>query len=101
LEAGLAKLVQEIGDPAFSSRGRGLMRGLVCPDGDTADAISRRAFELGLLIETCGGHGEVVKCLPPITISQEHLADGLRLLDAAAISVITDRTPLRTVYAAE
>jgi diaminobutyrate-2-oxoglutarate transaminase len=101
LENGLAKLVQEIGDPSFSSRGRGVMHGLVCPDGEIAGAISRKAFEGGLLVETCGPHDEVVKCLPPITISQEHLAEGLARLSEAALAVLYERTPLQTRYAAE
>lgn len=101
LEDGLAKLVQEIGDPSFSSRGRGVMHGLVCPDGEIAGAISRKAFEGGLLVETCGPHDEVVKCLPPITISQEHLAEGLARLSEAALAVLYERTPIQTRYAAE
>ncbi|AXE34847.1 diaminobutyrate--2-oxoglutarate transaminase [Chromobacterium phragmitis] len=61
-------------------RGRGLIQGLVCRDGQTADIISEEAFRLGLIIETSGPCGEVVKLLPPLTISDPELEAGLDIL---------------------
>ncbi|WP_367135828.1 MULTISPECIES: diaminobutyrate--2-oxoglutarate transaminase [Streptomyces] len=64
-------------------RGRGLVWGLEFTDKARASAISRRAFELGLLVETSGPEGEVVKLLPALTISPEELDEGLRILARA------------------
>jgi diaminobutyrate-2-oxoglutarate transaminase len=35
------------------------------------------------LVETSGPEGEVVKVLPPLTVSPEELAEGLRILTEA------------------
>lgn len=61
-------------------RGRGMVWGLEFPDRARAAAVCRRAFELGLLAETSGPHGEVVKLLPALTIDADDLDRGLRLL---------------------
>ncbi|GGY25073.1 diaminobutyrate--2-oxoglutarate transaminase [Streptomyces djakartensis] len=61
-------------------RGRGLVWGLAFPDEWRAAAVARRAFELGLLVETSGPRDEVVKLLPALTTGPEELDEGLRLL---------------------
>ncbi|SDK82419.1 diaminobutyrate aminotransferase apoenzyme [Franzmannia pantelleriensis] len=72
---------------AASERGRGLMRGLDVGSGEHADKITAEAFEQGLIIETSGHDGQVVKCLCPLTISDEDLLKGLDILDASAKKV--------------
>ncbi|MBB3229909.1 diaminobutyrate--2-oxoglutarate transaminase [Halomonas stenophila] len=67
-----------------SERGRGLMRGIDVGSGDIADKITAKAFENGLVIETSGQDGEVVKCLCPLTITDEDLVEGLDILEASA-----------------
>lgn len=64
-------------------RGRGMMRGIVCPDGDLAQRVTRSAFERGLIIETSGANDEVVKTLCPLTIGDAALDQGLDILHAA------------------
>lgn len=64
-----------------SERGRGLMRGIDVGSGEIADRITHRAFDNGLVIETSGQDGEVVKCLCPLTISDEDLQRGLDILE--------------------
>ncbi|SEM21950.1 diaminobutyrate--2-oxoglutarate transaminase [Halomonas caseinilytica] len=66
-----------------SERGRGLMRGIDVGSGDIADKITHQAFENGLIIETSGQDGEVVKCLCPLTIPDEDLVEGLDILEAS------------------
>jgi diaminobutyrate-2-oxoglutarate transaminase len=66
-----------------SSRGRGMARGLAFGQADIASKVASAAFEQGLLVETCGPAGEVVKLLPPLTISEAELDLGMaRLADA-------------------
>ena len=68
-------------------RGRGLAWGLAFADGDLASKVSTAAFEAGLLVETAGPRGEVVKLLPPLTISDAELDEGLAILDEAIRAV--------------
>ena len=67
-----------------SERGRGLMRGIDVGTGEIADKITHKAFENGLVIETSGQDGEVVKCLCPLTIPEEDLREGLDILERSA-----------------
>ncbi|MER5881199.1 aminotransferase class III-fold pyridoxal phosphate-dependent enzyme, partial [Streptomyces sp. NPDC001910] len=64
-------------------RGRGLVWGLEFKDKDRAGRVAKRAFELGLLIETSGSVSEVVKLLPALTITPDELDEGLRTLARA------------------
>jgi diaminobutyrate-2-oxoglutarate transaminase len=79
----IAAWISEQGIEA-SERGRGLMRGIDVGSGDVADKITHKAFENGLIIETSGQDGEVVKCLCPLTISDEDMLEGLDILETSA-----------------
>ena len=46
-------------------------------------AIVDAAFERGLLLLSCGLYGNVIRLLPPLTIADEELDEGLDLLDEA------------------
>lgn len=81
--AKIAAWISEQGIEA-SERGRGLMRGIDVGSGEIADKITHQAFENGLVIETSGQDGEVVKCLCPLTISDEDLQKGLDILEQSA-----------------
>src|SRR5690606_28122768 len=61
-------------------RGRGLILGMECATPALASLISRRAFELGLIVETAGADDQVVKLLPPLTIEPSELEEGLDIL---------------------
>ncbi|WP_222106160.1 aspartate aminotransferase family protein [Catellatospora sichuanensis] len=65
--------------PAVTVRGLGLMWGvdLSGVSGPTASKVSQLCFDRGLVVETCGRNGEVLKVLPPLTISEENLLQGL------------------------
>jgi diaminobutyrate-2-oxoglutarate transaminase len=62
------------------AKGRGLARGLSFESGDLAGKVCRAAFERGLLMETSGPDDEVVKVMPPLTITDEELAQGLEIV---------------------
>ncbi|MGV9712327.1 diaminobutyrate--2-oxoglutarate transaminase [Gordonia sp. NPDC003424] len=72
----------------LSTRGRGMVRGLVFDDETAAGKVCARAFESGLLAETSGPSDEVVKLLPPLTISHEDLDQGLAILTDSVKEVI-------------
>jgi len=74
---------------AASERGRGLMRGIDVGSGDVADKITAKCFENGLVIETSGQDGEVVKCLCPLTITDEDLLEGLDILERSTHAALS------------
>lgn len=76
-------------------RGRGLIQGIAFPDDEAAGHVANRAFERGLLIEPAGARGEVVKLLPPLTISDAALGDGLDILERCARDVGAERATRR------
>ncbi|WP_022728607.1 diaminobutyrate--2-oxoglutarate transaminase [Fodinicurvata sediminis] len=85
LEQGLDVIAAKL--PGAYTKGRGMMRGIDVGSGERADSICAACFERGLIIETSGAYGEVVKVLAPLTIPTEQLEAGLGILDAAAVSV--------------
>ncbi|MFC6327021.1 aspartate aminotransferase family protein [Alloalcanivorax gelatiniphagus] len=60
-------------------RGMGLMRGMEIgqgprqPDGERAAALLKAAERNGLLLLRCGTHGQIVRWLPPLTVSREEI----------------------------
>lgn len=76
-------------DERLSARGRGMMQGLDCTDGDIASDVSKRAFENGLIVETSGSDGQVVKFLAPLTTTDGDLREGLRILSECVRSSVS------------
>lgn len=68
-------------------RGRGLIQGIRFEDPTLATQISREAFERGLVIETSGAEDEVLKLLPPLTITDDELLRGLDVLRQSLLAV--------------
>jgi diaminobutyrate-2-oxoglutarate transaminase len=60
-------------------RGLGLIQGLELTP-ELAQAVARAAWERGLLIETCGSQGQVVKLLPSLTMPLDILAEVIDML---------------------
>lgn len=67
-------------------RSRGMIAGLVTAGAASANAISEACFRAGLIIETCGPAGEVIKLLPPLTITSEELDEGLSIIEQALVN---------------
>lgn len=69
-------------------RGRGLVWGIdLTGSGVSAAKVSRLCFDRGLIVETCGRDSEVVKILPPLTISDESLERGLETIVGAIVEL--------------
>jgi diaminobutyrate-2-oxoglutarate transaminase len=93
----VTKRLEEIAAGAPESlrvKGRGLMQGLAFGDPAQATAVSREAFRRGMIIETGGPNDEVVKCLCPLTISDEDLERGLTVLAQSVAVVLSGRHAL-------
>ncbi|KAA8886131.1 diaminobutyrate--2-oxoglutarate transaminase [Nocardia colli] len=85
----VARTLGELADniPGLSTRGRGLVQGAVFDDASQASKVCQVAFERGLLVETSGSTDEVVKLLPPLTITDQELDHGLGILTGAVDTV--------------
>ena len=70
------------------AKGRGLARGLGFEDPDVAGKVSKAAFDRKLLLETSGPSSEVIKIMPPLTISDEELEKGLEIIRDSVRSVL-------------
>ncbi|MFJ9884232.1 diaminobutyrate--2-oxoglutarate transaminase, partial [[Kitasatospora] papulosa] len=83
VEQTLLAIGEEHPEAGTQIRGRGLVWGMKFADPARATTVCGRAFELGLLVETSGPESEVVKVLPPLTVSSAELDEGLQVLAKA------------------
>lgn len=83
--AALESLTERYGGIA---KGRGLARGLGFEDPELAGKISKAAFDRKLLLETSGPQSEVIKIMPPLTVSDEELEQGLGIIADAVQAVL-------------
>lgn len=88
IERALTEVVDPI--PGVTTRGRGLVHGVVFERPELAGAVCREAFDRGLLLESSGPEGEVVKLMPPLVIDDDDLAEGLTIT-AESIEAVTAR----------
>jgi diaminobutyrate-2-oxoglutarate transaminase len=70
------------------TRGRGLAQGIAFAEPEIASRVCQRAFDAGLLLETSGPDGEVVKLMPPLNIDDRDLELGLEILATAVDDVV-------------
>jgi 4-aminobutyrate aminotransferase/4-aminobutyrate aminotransferase/(S)-3-amino-2-methylpropionate transaminase len=59
------------------------------PAGDIAAAVKAEAARRGLLLLTCGLHGNVLRIMVPLTIPDAQLDEGLDILEAALVAVMS------------
>ncbi|WP_104400806.1 diaminobutyrate--2-oxoglutarate transaminase [Vibrio penaeicida] len=64
-------------------KGRGMMIGIECCNGQLASHIVKACFNNGLVIETAGPEDEVVKFFAPLTITESELKQGLDIFKNA------------------
>jgi diaminobutyrate-2-oxoglutarate transaminase len=87
----LERIVRRLAPRSAEVRGVGLFQAMAWEDPDIAGAVSREAFERHLIIETCGPRSEVLKVLPPLTITDGDLIEGLDIIEASVVAVAASR----------
>lgn len=73
------------------ARGLGAMRALELvvtkaskePDKERTAQVIKRAYERGLILVGAGTHGNIIRTLMPLTITDDQLTEGLDVLEAA------------------
>lgn len=58
-------------------RGKGMMQAIDVGCGETVKTIAKHCFEQGIIICQCGTGGSVIKLIPPLTIEDDVLKEGL------------------------
>ncbi|KZZ43860.1 diaminobutyrate--2-oxoglutarate transaminase [Oleiphilus sp. HI0118] len=96
----LNAIARQYGEGNFYVSGRGMMQGLNCIDGELANKITQECFKQGLIIETSGADGQVIKTLCPLVITEENLIKGLDIIEAAVkrICASHDEMPEENCY---
>ena len=83
VEERLRAIAARFPDHVSDVRGLGMIWGIESPIEDFCNLISREAFKRGLLAETAGAADQLIKFLAPLTISQEELDQGMKILETA------------------
>lgn len=78
-------------------RGVGLMIGIELqdletgrPSGENVMKVLDKCLEKGVLFYLCGNVGEVIRMIPPLTVTKEQIDDGLQVLAEALTEVAKD-----------
>jgi diaminobutyrate-2-oxoglutarate transaminase len=88
IAAALGAIAFEHPETGLEVRGRGFAAGLRFATPGAARAVCVAAFENGLLMETSGAAGDVMKLLPPLTISDDDLDEGLDIIRTCVGAVL-------------
>jgi len=87
----LTRIAARFPSAEMEHRGRGLIQGLMSPLPDLSSEVCTEAFHRGLIIETSGPGSEVVKLLPPLTIDDTALDQGLEIIEKSFEAAIGAR----------
>lgn len=92
LKSTLEKIAKKYDEEDIEVRGRGLAYGIEFKsDKSIAGQLSEYSFKEKLIIETCGSDGQVVKFLPPLTIDEDMLKEGLNRFETAVDKLFKDK----------
>lgn len=75
--------LQEKYDLIKEVRQVGLMIGIEIAEPSAVIELLNLALEEGVLFYLCGNKGEVIRMIPPLTVSQEEIKEGIEKLDLA------------------
>jgi diaminobutyrate-2-oxoglutarate transaminase len=102
IEEALHRLVAKYPQEKGEVRGRGMMQAIAFEDPDMAGTVSKHAFQHGLIIETSGPQGEVLKLMPPLTASDDEIRKGLEIIDIAMAEALDldgkDSVPVHAIF---
>jgi diaminobutyrate-2-oxoglutarate transaminase len=93
IEGRLRQIANALGDKP-EIRGKGMIWGIDLNPFHIPDlgvAVSEACFAGGLVIEVCGPGDNVLKLMPPLTIEEDALREGLGILEKAVLSAVAER----------
>lgn len=71
-------------------KGLGLMKGVDVHDPLLARHIQNDMFTQGVILETCGPKSQIIKIMPPLTIEEDDLVQGLDILEHVITAQLRD-----------
>ena len=92
---GLQTIVDKFPVIEGALRGVGMVWGIEFTDPGFAAAVSEEAFKRGVVIETAGANGQVLKFLAALTIEEALIAEGLNMIEKSIEAVLEKRKELR------
>jgi diaminobutyrate-2-oxoglutarate transaminase len=101
LETELTRIAEKFPELEAKLRGLGMVWGLDLHQPGVASEASQEAFQRGLLIETAGANDQVLKFLPPLTIEEELLREGLEVVEQSLATLLEKRHRTKVGLAAE
>ncbi|TNH44495.1 diaminobutyrate--2-oxoglutarate transaminase [Photorhabdus luminescens subsp. sonorensis] len=91
----LNSLVEKYHEFVLRVKGIGFMQGIEMEDSSLTQYLVQHCFENGLIVELCGPNDEVLKLMPALTIDEDTLLKGLKIIEQALAS-LTSRTSLKS-----
>lgn len=88
VEARMQSLALRFADQVSDVRGLGMIWGVEFKDPDITSAICTQAFTDGLIIETAGAAGDVIKFLGSLVITKDLINEGFDILENAIVKVL-------------
>jgi 4-aminobutyrate aminotransferase len=82
-ERAMARLRRLDSEAIVEVRGIAAMIGVELRDKATADAVQQRCLDDGVIVLTCGPQSNVLRLIPPLTMTDEELDHGLDVLTSA------------------
>jgi len=87
IESRLREIVIRNPNVDMGLRGKGFIWGVELKSRTIAKKVCKAAFNNGLIVETVGCCGQVLKLIPPLIIDEVSLTLGLSVLEASILSV--------------
>ena len=93
--SGLKEKYEEVGDV----RGLGSMLGVEFvktkaekePNGELVSKVIQNALQMGLMLENAGTHGNVIRFLVPLCVTDEQLEKGFEIFETALVKAKSDK----------
>lgn len=92
----LERIIERFPELDARLRGLGMVYGLELPQPGVAGEASTECFERGLIIETAGADDQVLKFLPSLLIEEEHLREGLQIVEDSLAALVERRQRTQT-----
>jgi diaminobutyrate-2-oxoglutarate transaminase len=90
VEARLDKLCERFAFAGVVRKGRGMFAGIEIHDGTLAKQVKHDMLDRGVLMETCGPSGSVLKIMAPLNIEPATLDRGLDMLEESLAGVLSE-----------
>jgi diaminobutyrate-2-oxoglutarate transaminase len=94
IRACLERLAADYPDSISEVKGKGFIQGIAFRQPKLAAKVCAEAFNNGLIMETSGPYDEAAKIMPPLTIEDAVLKQGLKILEQALKQVIDNENNL-------